>query len=360
MTASGKLTMGVTLALAGLGLGCAPDEGGAGAPRSAGRLDGGASESASLSAICGDRSRTRTSESAVAAECAADPTPDLQVVGNLYLSRGIDAADWICVCEVSGTVTVDTGYIPNLLALSNLERADGLYIRGGRLTSLRGLRPGLELRTLRLANLLLLTLDGLQGITALESLSLDYLPYLSDLTGLDAVEEIGELELSALDRFDRFDGVPALRTIGRLRLDDNDMLDDFSGLEAVESIDAIDVEGGHLRDFSGLPEGLAVSSLRASAETQLVSVAPLTLAPTVTELRLSELRWLNDIGSLTGAAHIGVLSLDNLLELDEIDVLRSVSTMDSASVTNTPFLRPEDYSWLRGVATHGSTPLEVW
>jgi hypothetical protein len=354
------------LALGTLGLGCAPPENadlasdlerGAEAAREGDPLP--------LSAGCGARTQSTSAIPTAASACRADSTADLRVTGALGDARtreaAADLADLGCVCEVVGSVYLTYPPINDLSGLSGLERAGGLVIMGGTAQRLSGLRADVAFDTIQLTAMAQLeALDGLEGLSRLDRLRLADLRLLADLGGLDAVEHIGALELRSLDRFDRFDGAPALRSIGALTLLDNGLLDDLRGLEAVESIDAIELQQGNLRDFSGLPDGIAVSSLVVRAETRLESLAPLTLAPMVTTLRLSGLRWLNDIGSLSGAAHIGLFSLDNLLELDEIDVLRGVSTMDSASVTITPYLTPDDYSWLRGVATHGSTPLEVW
>lgn len=368
MIARGNFGGGATLAvgLAGLALGCAPfDDGAVGAGLNAGHGAAREGDPPPLSAACGARTERTSAIPTAASACRADPTPDLRVMGALGDDRtaesAADLADLGCVCEVVGSVYLTSSPIDDLSGLSGLEHASGLVMRGGAAQRLSGLPANVALDTVQLTAMPQLeALDGLEGLTGLDRLALADLPLVADLGGLDAVEHIGALELRGLDRFDRFDGAPALRSIGALTLVDNGLLDDLRGLEAVESIDAIAVQRGHLRDFSGLPDGIAVSSLVVRSEARMERLDPLTLAPTVTMVLLSELRWLNDIGSLGGAAHIGVLSLDNLLELDEIDVLRSVSTMDSASVTITPFLTPDDYSWLRGVATHGSTPLEVW
>jgi hypothetical protein len=298
-------------ALGSIGLGCAPLENadlasdlerGADAARegagasSDGSGDGGGDAAAAVSPGCGARDRNTTRASTAAAMCRADATPDLRISGDLI---------------ASGTERLDD--LADLGCVCEVTRA--LYIY-----------------------------------------DLD----LVDLSGFGGLESVGLLELSRLPHFDRLEGALALRSIGALVLVENGMLDDLSGLEGLESLGQLRVERNNLRDLSGLPEGLAVERLEVHHETRLESLAPLALQPTTSELSLSELRWLRDISSLQGAAHIELLSLTDLLVLDEIDVLRDVSTIGYVSIHTSPYLSSEDTGWLREVADHGRVTGVSW
>ncbi len=214
------------------------------------------------------------------------------------------------------------------------------------------------------------TLDGLQGVSQTESISINISPHMKRLTGLEEFVEVGQLSISGCDSILDLEGLSGLRQVEDLTIYGNENLINLNGIENLdtifndlrihrnpkfESFEGFQVKavlGGvwlrdlpSLKDFSSLCCLDQINEILSAQETGLVNLSGLEDIKTIRGLRLL----LNDsLQSLTGLENLEELQFLSLFQnemLSDISALSNIqsesfieSMNSSISITDNPLL----------------------
>lgn len=308
---------------------------------------------------------------------------EISIAGNARLAR---------VDPVGTVETVDAllvGGNPALAALPplSLTQATEVDLEDLPLESLAPLSQLEHLDALRLADLPLSTLDGLDGITTLGDLSLDGLHLLTSLSGLrlrrvsgdvlihdcgalvglggweDLVGVGGKLELNdlpsltslgALGSLASVDGTLALRNLPSLvtldgldglvhtrsvRLEELPSLTTLSGLSGLVSVDygLFISDANALADLTGLDALRSAATLEVDGAPSFVSFGPLPSLTDVGTVRISR-GALQDLAGLDGVTNLERLEIREQGALVNLAGLESLGSVDYLEIELNPAL----------------------
>lgn len=188
--------------------------------------------------------REQLAEVEAAVEEAGDSSVGTVMYGDYNITNSVELADMEGFTEITGSLHISAGDIPNLNALSSLTKVGGnLFIDGNaQLVNLSGLENVTHVG----GRLSIHNHNKLESLTELSSLktigdglSLSGNFELLSLSGLDGIEDFnGTLSFEHNHALVNLDGMPPITSIYRLNVHDNHSLLTLSGLETLETIGA--------------------------------------------------------------------------------------------------------------------------
>jgi len=261
----------------------------------------------------------------------------LVFVGNLFLTTQADV-DFFSTCytKIEGSLTISGADIVNLGPLSNIDSiTESLYVYNNdllpNLDGLNGLTwvgqfVGIEL------NGSLESIQGLQGLTQVGGgagiVNVIDNPLLQSLSGLEGLTALGSLSIINNPLLGNLIGVHNITTLaGALQVDGNGGLQSLVGLEGLTSVQELRIGSNEqLENLDALSNLVYAPSVLLSTNPALVSIEGLFNAgATIENLRIEANSSLTNLNGLENTTAIQYLALDSNPALENLNSLSNLS-----------------------------------
>lgn len=278
---------------------------------------------------------------------------------NLYIGcydpPHVDPTDtWEKIAEAAGDHECDDVSTPSLTSLNGLGGVTSLETLiiwdGERMTSLNGLNHLTDAGTILLYDLSRLTdLTGLDSLTSVDHLVLVYLTGLTSMRGLGALDTAGSIRMVGPTLTD-LRGLDSLRSLDKLHLWGAGRMLSLRGLEGLTAINEVELNlMPTLRDLHGLDNVTTLGQMTITGAPSLTSLDGLESLEEVEALYLGcqepegalggvgcyGLPKLESLEALSGATQIGDLELVRVPALKDLSGLEGLTTLDGLTLDGT-------------------------
>jgi Leucine-rich repeat (LRR) protein len=253
-----------------------------------------------------------------------------------------------------------SSYVSSNLALTDLDGLNGLRTVGGSgldvsynasLVSLHGLEGLTAASTLNIMdNSSLTSLTALSGLTSLHRLFLQDCPLITDLAGLGGVPQLEWLSLSNNAALQSLNGLaPNTNPALTVSIGYSDALVDLEALSGVTTAYNIGLYYTGITNVDGLRSLTHVNGLFLSESPYLVSLSGLAKLTTVDErLGISSSTVLTTLAGLEGVTRVGGLLLEDNERLTDLHALSAVTSIPSVlSIHGNRALSACEIEWLQ-------------